>query len=96
MVTSIHVLIYSPAGERIFEGRGGLGFVHELDLRSLGKKRDIFKLRDDLPGDIDSIRESIAIAFAPFLPVPPESLPAVRAMNIRIGSSPNFFAPMYR
>lgn len=73
MVTSVHVLIFSPAGERIFEGRGGIEFVQDLDLSAFSRKRKIeFKLRDDLPGGIDAVREAIAIGFAPFLPVPAE------------------------
>jgi hypothetical protein len=73
LVTSVHVLVFSPAGERIFEGRGGIEFVHDLDLTAFARKRKIeFKPRDDLPGGIDAVREGIAIAFAPFLTMPEE------------------------
>ena len=73
MVTSLHLLVFSPAGERIFEGRGGIEFVQELDLSNFRRKRAIeFRLREDLPGGIDAVREGIAIAFAPLLPEPAE------------------------
>lgn len=72
MVTSVHVLIYTRTGERVFEGRGGIGFVQELDLSTFHKTRSFaFRVRDDLPGDLDALREGIAIGFAPFL-TPPE------------------------
>src|SRR5262249_21261709 len=31
-VTSVHVLVLSRTGERVFEGRGGIEFVQEIDL----------------------------------------------------------------
>jgi len=73
MVTSVHVLIYSSTGERIFEGRGGIDFVQDLDLSNFVRKRAFeFRLREKLPGDLGAVREGIAIGFAPFLPVPKE------------------------
>jgi hypothetical protein len=71
MVTSVHVLVYSRAGERIFEGRGGIGFVHDIDMSLLKKKNSWqFQMRE-LARDIDALREGIAIAFDPYL-TPPE------------------------
>jgi hypothetical protein len=72
-VTSFHVIVFSRAGERIFEGRGGIDFASELDLSNFRHNRAIeMRLRDDLPGDRDALREAIAIGFAPFLPMPPD------------------------
>jgi hypothetical protein len=67
MVTSVHVLVFSRTGERIFEGRGGFGFVHDIDLSPALRGRFQYQLRD-LTHDIDEIREGIAIAFDPYLP----------------------------
>jgi hypothetical protein len=67
MVTSVHVLVFSRTGERIFEGRGGFGFVHDIDLSPASRGKFQYQLRD-LAHDIDEIREGIAIAFDPYLP----------------------------
>jgi hypothetical protein len=67
MATSIHVLVFSRAGERIFEGRGGFAFVHDADLANARKRSWSYRLRD-LAADIDAMREGIAIAFDPYLP----------------------------
>lgn len=72
MVTSVHVLIFSRSGERVFEGRGGFGFVHDVDLSRI---RETYKFQyqmRDLAGDIDAMREGIALAFDPYLPQPAE------------------------
>jgi len=68
LVTSIHVLVYSREGQRIFEGRGGFAFVHDADMAN-AQKNWAWKYRlRDLAGDIDAMREGIAIAFDPYLP----------------------------
>jgi hypothetical protein len=73
LVTSVHVLVFSREGERIFEGRGGIDFLNEVDLARFAKKRAVdFRVRTDLPGGIDALREGIAIAFAPYLTLPEE------------------------
>ncbi len=73
MVTSVHVLIYARDGERVFEGRGGIEFVQLLDLSAFVKKRIFaFRVRDDLPGPADALREGIAVAFDPYLAPPVE------------------------
>jgi hypothetical protein len=73
VVTSFHVIVFSRGGERIFEGRGGIDFVSELDLSSFRHNRAIeMRVRDDLPGDVDALREAIAVGFAPFLKPPEE------------------------
>jgi hypothetical protein len=68
LVTSVHVLVFSQKGERIFEGRGGFAFVQDLDMSNVrGKWRYKPRLRD-LAADTDAMREGIAIAFDPYLP----------------------------
>ena len=71
MVTSVHVLIFSRAGERVFEGRGGIDFVHDVDMSPLKSKNRWQYLMRDLTRDVDALREGIAIAFDPYL-TPPE------------------------
>ena len=39
LVTSVHVMVFSREGERVFEGRGGIDFIHEVDMSPLKKKR---------------------------------------------------------
>ena len=70
--TSIHVLVFSRSGERVFEGRGGFAFVHDVDMSTIYENGRVqYQLRD-LAGDIDAMRESIALAFDPYLPQPEE------------------------
>jgi hypothetical protein len=67
-VTSVHVLVFSRTGERIFEGRGGFAFVHDADMSNARGKWIWHTRIRDLAADIDAMREGIAIAFHPYLP----------------------------
>ena len=67
LVTSIHVLVFSRAGERIFEGRGGFAFLHDADMKNSRNWSWQYRTRD-LAADVDAMREGIAIAFDPYLP----------------------------
>ena len=68
LVTSVHVMIFTRDGQRIFEGRGGIDFVHVIDLSRFARKRKPeTKIRDNLPGSLDALREGIELAFAPYL-----------------------------
>jgi len=68
-VTSLHVLVYTRKGERVFEGRGGLEFVHDIDLSPLAERFQWQpSLRSDLFQDAEVLREGIEIAFSPYLP----------------------------
>ena len=76
MVTSVHVLVFTREGERVFEGRGGVGFVHDIDMSELTRRngprdRWSFKMRD-FERDLEALREGIAIAFHPYLAAPDE------------------------
>jgi len=71
-VTSVHVVVYSPGGERVFEGRGGLEFLYEVDLANARKYQWKFRARNDLFQDVDRLREAIEVAFDPFLTPPKE------------------------
>jgi hypothetical protein len=49
-VTSVHVLVFSRTGERIFEGRGGFAFVHDLDMAGVQKNWTFkYRIRDWRP-----------------------------------------------
>jgi hypothetical protein len=68
LVTSIHVLVFSREGQRVFEGRGGFAFVHDADMANAQKGWSWkYRIRD-LAKDVDAMREGIAIAFDPYLP----------------------------
>jgi hypothetical protein len=56
----------------VFEGRGGVDFIHDIDMSQAAKKNQwSFKARD-LSRDIEALREGIAIAFHPYLTEPDE------------------------
>jgi hypothetical protein len=70
-VTSVHVMVFSRDGARVFEGRGGIEFIQDIDLaRVKSAWRWQFRLRDDLFKDTDALREGIELAFDPFLTRP--------------------------
>jgi hypothetical protein len=70
LVTSVHVLVYSREGERVFEGRGGIAFVHDADMAAAMKKYTWEPRMRDPAGDVDAMREGVAIAFHPYLVKP--------------------------
>ena len=67
-VTSLHVLVFDGQGTRVFEGRGGLDFIHDIDLSKVKSSYEFdFVLRRDLLQDSEALREGIEIAFTPYL-----------------------------
>jgi hypothetical protein len=69
MATSLHVMVFSPQGERVFEGIGGLDFVHDLDLAGARETWSFdLRRRSDLLADPALLREGVEIAFGPYLP----------------------------
>ena len=71
-VTSLHVLVLARDGRRVFEGRGGIEFLHAIDLidGARGFRYDLVP-NDSLFVDRTTLREAVALAFAPYL-VPPD------------------------
>ena len=70
-VTSVHLMVFTPDGERIFEGRGGLDFIHDIDMSPLASRFDWeLLLRSDLFLNREVLREGIEIAFTPYLTPP--------------------------
>lgn len=68
LATSLHVLVFSPDGQRTFEGRGGLDFVQEIDLADAHGWDWQLRTKRRVLGDAEALREGVAIALAPFLP----------------------------
>lgn len=70
-VTSLHVMVFSRDGERLFEGRGGLDYVHEIDLEGARETyRYHLRRKPHLLEEPEIVREGIEIAFDPYLPPP--------------------------
>ena len=72
-VTSVHLLVFSREGERIFEGRGGLEFTYEIDGSRIEKERKYeYRPRGDLFEDREALIRGIEIAFTPYLSALPK------------------------
>jgi hypothetical protein len=67
-VSSLHLMVFTRKGRRIFEGRGGLEFLQDVDL---GKAAETFHFeitpRNDLFQDRELLREAVEVAFTPYL-----------------------------
>ena len=71
MGASLHVMVFTREGSRVFEGRGGLDFVQYADLSgALATGRWEIRRRDDFLEDPEVVREGIRLAFAPYLGPP--------------------------
>lgn len=66
MASSLHVVVLSAQGQRVFEGRGGLEFVQEIDLSQVWRSE--LPLRRDAFQDREVLREGVEVALAPYLP----------------------------
>jgi hypothetical protein len=73
-VPSLRVLGFSPEGEKLFDGVGGLDLVEEAELDVSASKMSFNMVpKDEIFEDRARLREGIAIALAPFLPPPAEA-----------------------
>jgi hypothetical protein len=72
LATSLHLIIFSRQGERVFEGIGGFDFVHEVDLSAAYQYKVNFRRRARLPGSPEVVREGVAIALGSYLPSDPD------------------------
>ncbi len=71
-VTSVHVVVFTRDGARVFEGRGGLELVQEVDLSNVSTQNEVeLRQRGDLFQEREVLREAVEIAFDPLL-TPPE------------------------
>lgn len=68
MATSLHVMVFSRDGKRVFEGRGGLDFVQEIDLAGANDYHWEFRMKPGLLRDPEVVREGVEIALSPYLP----------------------------
>jgi len=71
-VTSLHVLVYTRDGRLVFEGRGGIDFVQEVDLIDAASKYR-WELRPNTSIFLDHtlLHEGVVRAFEPYL-LPPD------------------------
>jgi hypothetical protein len=67
LATSLHVLVYSPDGERIFEGRGGFDFIQEIDLAHAPDWRWEFHPTLARLRDPEVLNGGVEIALSPYL-----------------------------
>jgi hypothetical protein len=68
-VTSLHVMVFTADGSRVFEGRGGIDFLHEIDLIDQARSfRYEMRPSSSLFTDRRVLREGVVQAFAPYLP----------------------------
>ena len=68
LATSLHVMVFSPDGQRVFEGRGGLDFVQEIDLMDARSWSYQLRMKRRLLRNPEVVREGVEIALAPYLP----------------------------
>lgn len=68
MAASLHVLVFSAQGQRVFEGQGGLEFVEEIDLAEASRYQLDFRVSPQAFRDREVLREGVQIALAPYLP----------------------------
>jgi hypothetical protein len=69
---TLHVMVLDREDARVFQGRGGVDLIHEVDLSDVvetGSWR--LQLRRDPLGDRARLREGIALALSPYLPTVP-------------------------
>jgi hypothetical protein len=68
MATSLHVIAYSIDGQRVFEARGGLDFVQEIDLADAKSWSWELRTKRRILQDPERVREGVEVALSPFLP----------------------------
>jgi hypothetical protein len=68
---SLHVMVFDPSGELIFQKYGGLDLAHDVDMKSAEFTRSPkLKLKEDLLKESDHLSEGIGVAFDPYHPRP--------------------------
>ncbi len=66
---SLHVMVFSPGGELIFERYGGLDLAHNVDMTGAEfTMSPRLSLKEDLLKERDHLSEGIGVAFHPYLP----------------------------
>jgi hypothetical protein len=68
---SLHVLVFDPEGDLIFERYGGLDLIHDVDMTGAEFTMNPgFSLKEGVLKESDHISEGIGVAFDPYLPRP--------------------------
>jgi len=66
---SLHVMVFDPKGDLIFQKYGGLDLVHDVDMAgSEFTMNPGYLLKEGLLKESDHISEGIGVAFDPYLP----------------------------
>ena len=68
MATSLHVMAFSPDGQRLFEGQGGFDFAQEADLGGARTYNWELRMKSGLLRNPEILREGVEIALGPYLP----------------------------
>ena len=67
-VTSLHVIVFDAKGSKLFEGRGGIDFLHEIDMIDAGVSfRYEMRSSTSLFRDPELLHEGVVRAFDPYL-----------------------------
>jgi len=66
---SLHVMVFNPDGDLIFQKYGGLDLVHDVDMTGVEfTMRPRLSLKENLLEESDHLSEGIGVAFDPYLP----------------------------
>jgi hypothetical protein len=66
---SLHVMVFSPEGDLIFQQYGGLDLAHDVDMAGVAfTRRPVLSLKEDLLKESDHLNEGIGEAFDPYIP----------------------------
>ena len=66
---SLHVMVFEPNGDLVFQKYGGLDLAHDVDMTGAEFTMSPgLSLKEDLLKESDHLREGIAVAFDPYLP----------------------------
>jgi hypothetical protein len=66
---SLHVMVFSPEGDLIFQKYGGLDLVHDIDMAGTEFTMNPgISLKEDLLKESDHLSQGIGLAFDPYIP----------------------------
>jgi hypothetical protein len=66
---SLHVMVFGPGGDLIFQGYGGLDLAHDIDMTGAEfTMRPGLSLKENLLKESDHLSEGIGVAFDAYLP----------------------------
>jgi len=68
MAASLYLVVFSPDGQRVFEGQGGLDFIQQIDLTEARNWRWDLRTKPSLLRNPEVAREAVEITLDPYLP----------------------------